>query len=468
MATLWDQLDDAAGEHPLLALLDTCYAAPKAKLRPILNKSLVVLASVEAHKTAYVTEQTGTWFSQAVVDVLNSPEPVTFEALVTQLRQAATDDGRGEHSDFVAQAGQHEKWTLNPAAAALPALILTNDVLATYRAWAYDTHVHRVPFFEGGLVENLHVDLDLNSAIQVPCIGKRPTLEEVMRTGGRWVVLGEPGAGKSTIARQLTRRLCAADFKSNVIPVYVSLPSIADRLIHPYQFVEQTLLADGAKVSGLADALFKAPKVWLLLDGFDEVLGEHLSKLCGHILRWSTLRTMQNAVFVVLSRPHAFQALDGYHKARVGRLTRDRQQALLDRWIPELANQALAELDDRPVLKELAAYPLLLTLIAIVYRETQALPSSRVSLFKTALGLLLKRGYHVEPQDIPAFKPARRILQHLSLALQRRGGESWDEELLADILDDLKIPESLPPRHPGTPWTDAQTPESRPPQNLRR
>lgn len=73
--------------------------------------------------------------------------------------------------------------------------------------------------------------------------------------GRRWVVLGDPGAGKSTLARHLTWELAAGDF--GPLAVYAPLPALSADGLHPFDWAEKELQggATAGSGKGLADIL---------------------------------------------------------------------------------------------------------------------------------------------------------------------------------------------------------------------
>jgi hypothetical protein len=159
------------------------------------------------------------------------------------------------------------------------------------------------------------------------------TLKELLssaakgKVSNRWIILGEPGAGKTTIARHLVWTLCAQNEQAPTpIPIYVSLTRLLQQDEHPFDLAEGDLKAGcgNSKGSGLADLLFeesdKPGRVWLLLDGLDEVEGAKAQKVVDKLHAFS--KNLPNAVIAVFSRPVGQKELGAdFRKARVKPLT---------------------------------------------------------------------------------------------------------------------------------------------------
>jgi energy-coupling factor transporter ATP-binding protein EcfA2 len=109
-------------------------------------------------------------------------------------------------------------------------------------------------------------------------------LEQVLRQGQsprsggqRIAVIGEPGAGKTTLLQQMARWV--AEHIEGAISIWVSLADLQGRSLEDY-LLEQWLLA-AVQQQGQAEAatqakaafvaLFQAGRVWLWLDGVDEM-----------------------------------------------------------------------------------------------------------------------------------------------------------------------------------------------------
>ena len=125
---------------------------------------------------------------------------------------------------------------------------------------------------------------------------------------GRWVLLGEPAAGKSTLCRELCHRLGGRSEGPLPVMVPLGLWAAEPEGRDPFDLVERearsTLGREG--LAGLAPILRARAQeregVWLLLDGLDEVnaadrgrIQERLSALCGHLGRCAVVVTSRTA-----------------------------------------------------------------------------------------------------------------------------------------------------------------------------
>ncbi|MGB3189700.1 MAG: NACHT domain-containing protein, partial [Limnoraphis sp.] len=93
--------------------------------------------------------------------------------------------------------------------------------------------------------------------------------------GKRLAVIGEPGAGKSTLLQELEQEMLD---QTDLIPVWVSLASLGEKTLEDYLLnnwlkeVRELIQVTPEDIEALQQ-LFKEKKVWLLLDGADEMSG---------------------------------------------------------------------------------------------------------------------------------------------------------------------------------------------------
>jgi sulfatase-modifying factor enzyme 1/uncharacterized protein DUF4062/NACHT domain-containing protein len=336
--------------------------------------------------------------------------------------------------------------------------------LADYRRWVREQHARLVPYFPQAterLLEEVYVELDVHEeepthsrkeALHSP--GARTTLRGLLLSepgqdghAPRWVVQGEPGAGKTTLARSLAHALAVED---GPVPVFLSLARLhgatfdplalacADALPDPDQSAQRTELeADLRERAARTDT----PGLVFLLDGLDEVDPKAIDAVCARI---EALAAEFPRVPLALStRPIALERRElarRFRLARVQPLGEKQRNNLLTNLLvdPEDAAAVIAHLAERPALADLARNPLMLTLIAVVARDTilaeGSLPAHRGRLYQTAIDLLLRRGYGFEKKPVRDRVAARRFLQGMAYRLHELGGEAWTHEQLSDVV----------------------------------
>ncbi len=287
----------------------------------------------------------------------------------------------------------------------------------------------------------------------LPSAPTLPALLEVAPNAslsGRYVLLGEPGAGKSTLCRHLCFRLAddqnGPKGSKGPIPVFVSLARLArERSRDVFDLAEEDAAfhcgEDAAK--GLAKKLRELAakgKVWLFLDGLDEVSGEtDRSRVRGLIEAFANDDRV--ARVVATSREVGYDRLgERFVHAKVRPLSDDgsQQRKLLECWLEdERATDVWRRIEESPRVVDLARNPLLLTLLAMIALEDAKLPPSRVKLYARAVRLLLTRGQGRDADGVADEFAAEAILAPLSLRLNETGEDAWSEDDVNRILREL-------------------------------
>ena len=205
---------------------------------------------------------------------------------------------------------------------------LVEDPVAFYRRQLIAWHSQLVPFFgeSGKKLDDVYVELFLERAssdiqsLQAVPESQSPasmsvttqvlTLRQLLsippdeqrydeeghprrrQITGRWVVLGMPGSGKSTIARRLGRVLASEDERAP-LPILINLAQYANKKASsdPFEITEEAVRAvSTVSARGLAQRLMHQAadpgRVWLIFDGLDEVEEEDRHET---LLRRSTL-----------------------------------------------------------------------------------------------------------------------------------------------------------------------------------
>lgn len=346
------------------------------------------------------------------------------------------------------------------------------DPLETWRGWLRHRHDSLVPFgwaLPTSELQVLHVPLDVHGREDRPEQRLQGTLDAVIRQlgpGARLVVQADPGGGKTTTARHLAWRL--AERGSETTAVYVALAAWStgsDPLAQADAELPQEGLA--ARLAALAQV---PGRLWLLLDGFDEVSPARRRALIPAIHAWADAHPA--VTVVVLGRTDALRDCfqKGWTRAEVRGLGPRLRSELLAKLVPDTVRREAIERHIRalPRLTEIADNPLMLTLIAVVGQDAQAakrpLPTSRPALYAQAVEVLLEGRHREIPHPVRNQDIATDALSVIALVLHEKGGETWDgptaRRAVLDAWDrdppTFKHVAQHWPREDGSPGTSAE------------
>ncbi|GAA1016808.1 hypothetical protein Aple_042960 [Acrocarpospora pleiomorpha] len=315
--------------------------------------------------------------------------------------------------------------------------------------------------------------------------GERRSLASFLREGRVFAVLGAPGSGKTTLARYTAlalsepnwRVLSREFWRPRRLPVLLYLRGHTASLLAE----EPESLAEVAASSPWLRG--RIPAAWLrgrldrgrcvvLLDGLDEVADEQDRK---RVVGWvhDQIARYPRNTFVVTSRPYGFLSnpLTNADVLHVQRFTADQVSRFLHSWyraierrsrlgrdqdVYEIAERNALDLIGRlrgqPALYDLAANPLLLTMIASVHRYRGALPGSRAALYAEMCDVLLHRRQEgknlTDPTGLTGPQKAA-VMRHLAVYMmssRQRDITSVDalrvvREPLAEVCGESTTPE---------------------------
>jgi len=285
-------------------------------------------------------------------------------------------------------------------------------------------------------------------------------LWDAIRVTPRAVVLGDPGAGKSTFVRKLLGLQAAVmlkqcdplpSFADDLLPVLIVLRELVvdldwealeklsaakqkkELLAHIHQHLEHDLKRTSAEASiELIQQALASGKVLLVLDGLDEVpqnqrkaVRQLVSALLteyqvGRLVITCRIRSYTgSAVFENLQtftiRPFDRKKIQGFVTAWYG--TQAQMGHVAERDKDSRAKDLIqAAISDN--LREISSNPMMLTSMAIIHQKEIGLPKERVRLYKLVVDVLLRRWqkYKVgEKQLAPSPELAAFMLDEIRL-----------------------------------------------------
>jgi hypothetical protein len=298
--------------------------------------------------------------------------------------------------------------------------------LRRYRKVLIEKH-HRlkVPFRPDRPLEMKEVFVPL----KVTASDKRELVDAYQAVGRhKWlVVLGAPGAGKSMLLKYLLLAYARGerlDLPQQYVPVLLELnrlnqtkDPLKDHLVN---VLEQN---DFPNPGNYLEVGLKRGKLILLFDGLDEVNRDSRERVSNAIT--DLLNEYPTCPAIITCRTQVYRdEFLGWadQKLEVAEFTDEQIQRFLGSWEsgmpPEKSSdQLIRNLHERPRIMVLARNPLLLTIIAYLYTDTDfVLPNSRAEFYSKSVSVLLEQWKETRNRYKGAHK--RLVLQHLALVNQ--------------------------------------------------
>lgn len=320
--------------------------------------------------------------------------------------------------------------------------------------------VHQFP------IEELYMTLTTAHGIEPPdphdkmtrTVGRNRPLHEAL-VEPRLVVVGDPGAGKTTFLRRVAHILCRTELREELgaarqrlglvdrtFPVFARL-SEWDKHLQKHRGAEDSPAEDDSplwlpsflgelshsSLTGLDSAFFREKLeqglCTVLLDGLDESSDQSARERLIKLIK-RCAKVYKDCRFVVTSRPAAYTGdvvLEGFSQARIDPLSDDAVTTFVDRWCGKLYpdnekaahehfGQLLQAIREVAEIREMARNPVMLTAFAVVHWNQKRLPEQRAELYEAILGWLLKAR-----EQRPGREKSERtafLLQELALAMQ--------------------------------------------------
>ncbi|MCC5661070.1 NACHT domain-containing protein [Nostoc sp. XA010] len=227
-----------------------------------------------------------------------------------------------------------------------------------------------------------------------------PGLEAATRYS-KLMVLGKPGAGKTTFLKFLAIQCNQGNFQPQCIPIFIELKAFARNANDEYNFSLLKYITEQLCIYEISpqqiEKLLYQGKFLILLDGLDEIKDTNAYEVQSEINNFIGI-FYKNKFFIscrVAAHQYKFQ---GFRDIEIADFNEEQIAQFVNKWFVAVAgkspektlpksNELLEEFyweGNEPIL-ELAVTPILLNLICLVFHGTGSLPSQRSRLYEEGL-----------------------------------------------------------------------------------
>ncbi|HBB35923.1 MAG TPA: histidine kinase [Cyanobacteria bacterium UBA9273] len=224
---------------------------------------------------------------------------------------------------------------------------------------------------------------------------------------GKLMVLGKPGAGKTTFLQYIAVQCNQGHFQAHLIPIFIRLKNFVEDAIDQdsfslLEYIHQEIYRCNLSVPEI-EALLEQGRLLILLDGLDEVPETASNEIIKQI-RQLAEQYYKNQFIITCRIAASEYRFSGFTEVEIADFKSAQIEAFTKKWFvavaknsPELGLQKASvfleqiNLPQNQPIRELAATPILLNLTCLVFQAKADFPTKRSDLYKQGLDLLLIR-----------------------------------------------------------------------------
>lgn len=208
------------------------------------------------------------------------------------------------------------------------------------------------------------------------------------------MILGKPGAGKTTFLKRIAIQCNSGQFLGGRVPIFITLKDFAEAPQLPvlWQYIHDKLTLNDERIT---KTLLHQGRAIVLLDGLDEVRQADNDRVLKEIRNFSTQYDANHFVITcrIASQEYTFEQ---FTEVEVADFEDKQIEEFVSKWFqtkeePKKAEHFIQKFQENQRIKELATNPLLLTLLCLVFGESTDFPSNRAELYEEGVDVLLKK-----------------------------------------------------------------------------
>jgi predicted NACHT family NTPase len=239
---------------------------------------------------------------------------------------------------------------------------------------------------------------------------------ETVNNYRKLMLWGKPGAGKTTFLKYLATQCVDGCIQIQRVPLYIEFERFVIEGSRSFQKTIHQILANCEVTASQTNELLKAGRLFILIDGLDEVKEEDSYLAIKHLD--SFLKNFHKNQYVITCRIAGQKFCpDNFTEVEVADFDKQQITHFVSKWFerPQKTEKFLKKLysQNNVSIQELANNPLLLTLMCLVFNDTAELSSNRFDLYRNAIDILLQKW------DVSREKERRKVYKNLSASGRR-------------------------------------------------
>ena len=221
---------------------------------------------------------------------------------------------------------------------------------------------------------------------------------EAVKRFDKLIVLGRPGAGKTTFLKYLALQCSLGEFQAQRVPMFIPIKDFAEMPTRSglLDYINQQIASYGNSSLRVADSLLQNGRMLILLDGLDEIKEQDSKWVVQEVQRFSMQYPLNQFVMTCRLATHEY-TFEKFTEVEVADFNQEQVAAFVYHWFasknPVLGDWVIEKLQspDNRSMRELATNPLLLTLLCLIFEDCGESPLNRCELYKEGLEILLKK-----------------------------------------------------------------------------
>jgi predicted NACHT family NTPase len=261
------------------------------------------------------------------------------------------------------------------------------------------------------------------------------------------MILGKPGAGKTTFLKRVATQCNKGQFFGERVPIFITLKDFAETTGQPglLQYITTWFVENQILDQQAAEMLLRQGRAIVLLDGLDEVKQADNNRVLKEIRDFSNRYDANYLVITcrIAAKEYTFEQ---FTEVEVADFDDPQIAEFATKWFqakdPEKAKQFIQKLKENQRIKELATNPLLLTLLCLLFGESTDFPSNRSELYEEGLDVLLRKWdgtRRIERDQSYRKLPLKRkedLLGQIALATFEQGSYFFKQRLAERYITD--------------------------------